>query len=255
MVNSLEANQFKQYVIEQANEGNLFPAKCLQQMREYPVDVRTFVTSPKYLNEPDFWPTALDTLEELCNNGGNRSGSPYSEAVLCGSIGSGKSFLACAALAYEVYKLVCCYLEPQKLFGLSAKSDIVFTFQSPTQALSEKVGFTQFRNFILEAECFKGQFAPDHRKKRELRWKNGVVVRFLSGSENSALGMNVFGGLMDEVSYGAFIEDSKKAEDKDIYDQSRAQYRAIALRRKSRFEFGGQLPGLLFLVSSPRTPE
>ena len=91
--------------LEAAGEALGISAEELEQARNYlagdskwivaggPVDVRTFVTSPAYLNALDgqgnsvLYPAVLDALAELVEGG-------YSEAVLTGAIGTGKTTLA-----------------------------------------------------------------------------------------------------------------------------------------------------------------
>ena len=157
-------------------------------------------------------------MEQLNNPDGIRIGSAYTEAVLAGGIGVGKSTVAVLSLAYQIYVLSCLQ-SPQRLFNLSERSEIVFVVQAPTERLAKVVGYSRMRELGLQSPYFK-RFAPDKRVKSELRFPNGVVLRPLSGSDTAALGQNVLGGLLDEVAFAGFTERSTRIRDREVFDQA-----------------------------------
>lgn len=230
-----------------------FHRRAAAQLTRYPVSIKEFIESPEYLGDTSVYPANLEALEQLNNPDGIRIGSAYTEAVLAGGIGVGKSTVAVLSLAYQIYVLSCLQ-SPQRLFNLSERSEIVFVVQAPTERLAKVVGYSRMRELVLQSPYFK-RFAPDKRVKSELRFPNGVVLRPLSGSDTAALGQNVLGGLLDEVAFAGFTERSTRIRDREVFDQAERQYNAIAMRRKSRFLNNGRLPGLLCLVSSPQYPE
>jgi hypothetical protein len=73
-------------------------------------------------------------------------------------------------------------------------------------------------------------------------------------SDQAALGQNVLCATIEEVNFMARVEGSRRAPDREAYDQAESIYRDVENRRKSRFARFGRLPGLLCLVSSSRYP-
>lgn len=212
-----------------------------------PVDFKTFVGHPAYMDAPkSIYPKILIELEEL--NSGR-----YVEAVLTGSIGSGKTTMALWTQAYQLY-LLSCYDDPHAVFGLDSASEILIVFQSISASLAKAVDYSRFRAMIEKAPYFARVFPFDRAILSELRFRNRIIVKPVSGQHTAAIGQNVIGGLLDEMNFMAVIEKSKLATDGGVYDQAISNYDAIVRRRKSRFMKEGALPGILCLVSSKRYP-
>lgn len=228
------------YVREKAQQGKYW--------RQVPVDFRTFCCSEDYLNRPDgLWPEVLRCGNEM-NSG------KYIEAVLTGGIGVGKSHLAIYSQAYQLYVLTC-MAEPHKTFDLDAASNIVIIFQSLSMGLAKDVDYSAFRSLIDEAPYFKTHATYDRDRASEMRFDmHKIVVKPVAGHDTAAIGQNVIGGILDEVNFGAVVENSKNSKDGGTYDQMLANYHSIARRRESRFMQLGDLPGLLCLVSSRNYP-
>lgn len=212
------------------------------------VGIKEFIESPYYMNSPKvIYPKYMKYLEEM-NNG------EFSEVVLTGSIGWGKTTGALYSIAYQLYVLSC-YESPHALYDLDTASEIVFIFQS-LNGKSAKNDYERFQAMIEKAPYFQKFFPFDKDLTSELRFPHRIIVRPVSGSETATIGENVFGGLIDEVNFMATIEKAKqgKGNDKGVYDQAIALYNSISKRRKSRFGMSGRLPGLLCMVSSRRYP-
>jgi hypothetical protein len=218
---------------------------CAKVKPKKPVSPKTFIESPKYMNaKGTLYPEVLKAFVEL-NSG------KYSEAILTGSIGCGKTTLALYTTAYQVY-LVSCTASPQMEFELDPASEIVFIFQSVNAALAKNVDFFRFQEMIASAPYFKKTFRPLSSAEGEIRFPNRIVIQSLTGSPTSALGQNVFGGIVDEVNFMANQDISKLASDGGKYDQAAEIYKSITQRRKSRFMRGGRLAGMFCFVSSKR---
>ena len=250
----MELREFLDYANEQSASGDDFHRCAAEQLIRYPVSIREFIESPEFLNDTSVYPANMETLEQLNNSDGLRIGSCYTEAVIAGAIGVGKSTIAILSLLYQIYVLSC-LRSPQGLFDLSAKSELVFVVQAPTERLAKAVGYSRMREYVLQSPYFNRNHKPDKRVKSELRFPNGIVLRPLSGSDTAALGQNVLGGLLDEIAFADYTERSARTRDREVFDQAERQYNAIAMRRKSRFLKKGRLPGLLCLVSSPQYPD
>lgn len=223
------------------------PLKAVLSMKSTPVDARTFVEDKYFLDKKGIlYPAVMDCLVEM-NNG------TYSEAVLTGAIGTGKSTLALYTTAYQLYVLSC-YKNPHDLFDLDPSSEIMFVFQSINASLAKSVDFNRFKSMVEKCEYFKENFPFDKEILSELKFPNRIIVKPVSGAETGAIGQNVIGGLIDEMNFMAVVENSKESMDGGTYDQALALYNSIARRRKSRFMKQGTLPGMLCLVSSKRYP-
>ena len=217
------------------------------------VGVREFIESPYYMNgrnkdgESSVYPKLMDEIENI-NSG------EYSEAVLTGSIGCGKSTAALWTTAYQLYVLSC-YESPHALYGLDPASEIVFIFQSLNAQAARTVDYERFRAMIEGSPYFQQYFRWDKDITSELKFPHRILVKPVSGAETATIGQNVFGGMIDEINFMAIIEKSKTAgEAGGTYDQAVALYNSISKRRKSRFGNKGKLPGMLCLVSSRRYP-
>ena len=213
-----------------------------------PVSPKQFLESRKYLNAKGvLYPEILKALIEL-NSGG------YSEAVLTGGIGCGKTTLALYCLVYQLY-LLSCMEDPQATYGLDPTSEIVIFFQSVNADLAKNVDFRRFKELVDHAPYFRKEFRYASSTEIELRFPKRIVVRSLTGSANSALGQNLHSGIIDEVNFMAYQNHSKLAVDGGLFDQAEEIYNSITNRRKSRFMRNGNLAGMLCLVSSKRYPE
>jgi hypothetical protein len=254
MGGGMELREFLDYANERAESGDDFHRRAAEQLTRYPVSIREFIESPEFLSDTSVYSANMKALEELNNPDGLRVGSCYTEAVIAGAIGVGKSTIAVLSLLYQIY-ILSCLRSPQQLFDLSPKSEIVFVVQAPTERLAKAVGYSRMRELILQSPYFNQFHKSDKRVKSELKFPNGIVLRPLSGSDTAALGQNVLGGLLDEVAFAEYTERSARTRDREVFDQAERQYNAIAMRRKSRFLKKGRLPGLLCLVSSPQYPD
>ena len=213
-----------------------------------PVDIRTFVEGERFLNRRDvLYPAVMEELREL-NSG------KYDEAVLTGAIGTGKSTIALFTTAYQLYVLSC-LKDPHQLYSLDPASEIVFGFQSLNKMLAESIDYKRFRAMIEGSAYFAHHFPFRNSLESEMVFPKNIVVRPLSGNVTAAIGSNIFGGIIDEINFMAVVEQSKNAADGGTFDQANEMYNSIVRRRKSRFmAAGGNLPGVLCLVSSKRYP-
>jgi hypothetical protein len=223
-----------------------FCQKQHKYIRE-PVTIRQFIEGKEYLDAKDIiYPEIMKCLEEL--NCGR-----YSEAVLTGGIGVGKSSIALYTSAYQLY-LLSCMKNPHQEFGLDPSSEIVFIFQNLNLNLAKSVDYDRFRELIQKSPYFQKHFSCDANITSELRFPNRVIVKPVVGTVSGAIGHNVIGGLIDEINFGQVVQKSKQSAEGGTYDQAESLYNSLARRRESRFSRGGKLPGVLCLVSSKRFP-
>ena len=216
-----------------------------------PASIREFVESRQFLDAKSIiWPEVMTALEELFD-----PGSPYTEAVLTGGIGTAKTTIALYGIAYGVYCLSVMH-RPHEHFGsaLDPTTEIVFVLQNLSATLAKQVDYARFRAMIEKSYYFRNHFPNDRNIESEMRFPKRIVVRPISGEHTAALGSNVIGGIIDEVNFMEIIEKSKRSMDGGTYNQAVENYQTIARRRESRFMDQGKLYGMLFLVSSKRYP-
>lgn len=212
---------------------------------------------PLNVEEPVYCLTVPETGNFFVKPNGQFSTEEENTLVLsrnCGGIGIGKNYAMDLGISYMVYRLSC-YHNPQIEFGLAPGSDIVFILQSKTYSLAKRVAFNQLGARLRESKYFAEKFPFDKKITSELRFPNNIYLRPVSSSDTAALGMNVFGGGLDEVNFLAKIEKSARA-DGGYYDQAEKMYNTLIRRMKSRFNArGGKIPGKLYMVSSAYHPE
>lgn len=214
-----------------------------------PVDVVTFVESPDYLAlENQVWPRLLDDLVRFFHEG------EYLEAILKGAIGWGKSSWAELAMLYMVYTCSC-LRDPQGYYGLMRGSTIAFVNISVNKLQAKRVIFKGIKAKVQNSPYFREAFPYDQWVESELRFPRDIWVAPMASTEGDVLGLNVFGGCMDESNFMPVVERSKMSRTGDVYDHAVILYNAIARRLQSRFNRLGRVPGKIIVVSSSQYPD
>ena len=217
------------------------------------VDVQEFVESKFYMGQRGYVrPRVMEKLWEFFHG---EDAEGRLEAVLAGGIGWGKSFFGEMGMGYMLYKLSC-YHSPQVEYGLAPGSSIFFVMQSVKLELAQKVLFGQLGQRLRRSEYFSKYFPFDQRVRSELRFPHDVTILPLSSSDTAALGLNVFGGILDELNFMSRVlrPSSSRFTGEQEYDQAAQLYATIVRRIKSRFSVRGRVPGKLFLISSANYP-
>lgn len=212
-----------------------------------PVDIVEFVESPEYMNQGAYVrPRIMEKLIEL-----HDPANYFYEVVLGGGIGIGKNYFADMSLSYDLYKLSCLY-SPQAYYELAPGSKIIFVHQSKTEKLAKEVVFEQFGNRLEMSGYFPKHFMFNKKFRKVMKFPQLVEVLPISSADTSALGMNVFGAVIDEMNFMSKVKKSKKMEryGEEEYDQAETLYRTIIRRMESRFDRLGRLPGKVYLISS-----
>jgi hypothetical protein len=199
-ISSTDLRLFAEHAVRRFQAGVTHDLELLSALQRYPVPIEEFIESPGYLGMAgQVYPVVMDALIELNNPvieglpHRYRLGSSYTEAVLTGAIGTGKTTIALLTMAYQVYVLSC-LRDPQRVYGLDRASELLFVFQSVNERLAKQVDFERFRALVSESPYFREYFPYNRDVKSELRFPNRVIVRPVSGLETATLGQNVFGG-------------------------------------------------------------
>lgn len=214
--------------------------------------VEEFLFGEAYLGQKkgDLFPSVVDAMHDLDTD-------EFDEAVLMGSLGCGKTTLANLNTIRDIYK-VSCMRNPHATYGIQTGTQIGFTIQSVRLGTAKKVVFDELGRYIRNSPYFKTKFPYDPYVTTELKFKQfNMKVMPISSSTTGVISMNVLGGQLDEMNFQQKILKSKNqnADESGGFDQAKIMFNTLANRRKSRFVKRGNLPGILFVISSTRFPD
>jgi hypothetical protein len=211
-----------------------------------PVDVETWLYDPQFMGlQGEIWPVLAEDFKEMMSG-------RYREAVLCGAIGFGKSFLSGLALARMVYE-VSCYKNPQLALGLATNSPIVMVNVSTKERQAKEVVFEYVAGFVRKSPYFRRHFPMEKDLTKELVFPNKVRVQPAASTQGSVIGQNIYGAVLDEANFlfkGTSVRGGGVNEDYNL-----AQVLHNAMIRRIRSRFGTRHPGLLITVSSVMYPD
>lgn len=212
---------------------------------ERPVDIWTFLYHPEFLGSLfndngkstiyPFWMRLMDYVYPTPFH--NR----VDELLISCAIGLGKSTITCSCFAaFELYKLLC-LKNPAKYYGLLSNSVIVEALFSTTMELVTGVNWPKLRDAMIMSPWFKKRLnlSDTAPKIKSLDLTPNVAVQIGSRTQH-AISRDVLIAIVDEGNAGV------------LNDQVRDNYNEIYKRRKSRFESGFRVPGLLIACSSPK---
>jgi hypothetical protein len=239
----------------QKTTGSLKPwnKDTARQFSEVPVE--TLVRDPYFLGlEDKVYKGVMDDILTLWSM---RHDPEYNIHTFIDeeAIGSGKTTKT-SIIIWLLWYEVSMHLNPQDFYGLTRDSTIAFICLSRSEAQSRRVIFSDvWKRF--QSPFNKEYFPPSPRMRREIYIsRNNTVVYAGTSSALSALGYNLFGGVVDECNFLEVVEDSRRAaESEEKYDAAEEMYNAIINRMTSRFmRPDGKIPGLISMCSSPRYP-
>lgn len=160
---------------------------------------------------------------------------------------SGKTVTATISVLYDMYKLGC-LKDPCSFYGLTPDTMIIMAIFSATGATAA-VNWNDITTGIENCPWMMDKLVD----KRGLEKKHGSIVPveilpgiyIQTGSKfQHSMGKAIFDGLMDEAAFGGSnMKDAQKS------------YSELSSRMKTRFSTyseRGNLPGQLFLISSPK---
>ena len=203
------------------------------------VTFREFVTSEDFCNDKSVYEYWLEEGGLICSV----DTELFSELLITGSLGGGKTTFANYATAYRLY-----YLFSQGDFksflGLSRSSPIYGIYFSTNLTTARRSGFAQFKAIIDSCQWFRMHAPRDLKIDSEIRFSNGFTV--FSGSQFShALSLNVIFAILDEGDFrgsgGGLSSD---------YDEVAVMYSQVIQRLDSRFSSRHGNPSWSILISS-----
>jgi hypothetical protein len=206
-----------------------------------PPSMREFVTNTDYLGSSvglfsierggGLYPEWEKVLKQIFPN---QFYSPYTEVLLSGSIGTGKTTAALVGVLYDLCKILC-LAKPHKRWLLLPSTIIAFAIFNATLQLVEDVLSSQFNEWVSESPFFKSLLT---NVKKSTLFKNNIDVVYGSRFGQS-LGRAIIGCILDEANF----------QDK-VMNQAYNNYSSIKTRIESRFMKLGQVPAHMYLVSS-----
>jgi len=182
-----------------------------EQFEEIPVDVKTFVESPDYLNQPPLSAIQYDIVEamsqiykknDLQNLLGADIGARHyekytkNEIILQLGKGSGKDHTSTVACAYIVYKLLC-LKDPARYFGKPSGDAIDIINVAINAEQAKNVFFKGFKNKIEKSPWFAGKYDP---KVNSISFNKSITVYSGHSERESHEGLNLFMAVLDEIS-------------------------------------------------------
>lgn len=232
------------------NSSETYRNLLLEDFKEIPVDIITFVKDPKYLGNAwhlpsgkcklfPYWEKKLlelfpDNLTTACNN-----------FILSGARGLGKSEIAVTCGLYLMYRLMC-LKDPYDYLNLKPTEQVAFAFMNITEALAYDIGVNKFQNTVQCSPWFmeRGTITG----KNEIIWNPPKFINIIVGSQSRhVIGQAIYFAFFDEISFIANQDIEKQKERAiDMIDTARGGM-------KTRFTNKGKNPTLLALASSKRS--
>ena len=225
-----------------------------EEFDEKPVELQTFVTSPKYLGLPPLSELQYvliqkssqiykeATLQKLF---GEKEGSAFykqtcTEVIAQLGKGSGKDYCSTIAVAYIVYLLLC-LKDPATYYGKPPGDAIDIINIAINSQQANNVFFKGFKTRIEKSPWFNGKYES---KASEIKFDKSVTVHSGHSEREAWEGYNVLVVILDEIS-GFSIESTTG------YDQAKT---ADAIYQMYRGSVDSRFPdyGKVILLSFPR---
>ncbi len=252
------ANDFARRLFKKLS-GDVFDEDMVDESTGKPVDLKTFVTSPDFLNlkglsDPQYsLANAMtqiyrkETLLALYD--GDEAAAEKRWRHTCKEIimqigkGGGKDFTSTIAVAYVVYLLLC-LKDPAEYYGKGSGDSIDIINIAINADQAQRVFFENFMNKIEKCKWFEGKYVD---KAGSVKFDKNINV-YSGHSEREAFeGYNTLMVILDEIA--GFAEAPDDAEEGDeLQKTSRAIYKMYRASVSSRFPDFGKL----VLLSFPR---
>jgi len=191
--------------------NDFFEALQDNQFDENPVDVKTFVESPDFLNQPPLSAIQYDIVEAMSQiyrkedlqmlmgyEEGDKHFAKYTknEIILQLGKGSGKDFVSTVACTYVVYKLLC-LKDPARYYGKPSGDAIDIINVAINAEQAKNVFFKGFKTKIEKSPWFAGKYDP---KVNSIGFDKSITVYSGHSERESHEGLNLFMAVLDEIS-------------------------------------------------------
>ena len=214
--------------------------------KERPVSIQEFISSDDFVHKkwPNIYPIWQQTLSRMYPTPFT---TPYNEVLISAAAGAGKTTSATIGTLYDIYKLSC-LIDPCSFYRLTPGTMLIFAVFSATGSTAA-VNWQDITTGIEMCPWLNEKVVD----RRGLEKKNGSLVPIeitpgifiQTGSKfQHSMGKAIFDGLMDEAAFGG-----------DNIKEAQKTYNELSSRMATRFRSyakTGNLPGHLFLISSPK---
>lgn len=230
--------------------------QLLPQLARMPVTIEEFLEGSDFIGALDMeiWPQIRRDIIRV-NTDILTGGRKIGEYIDSGATGTGKTLKAGVTQAYNLYWLQC-LKKPKRFFGLAESTPIVFSMASSNLATTREVLFRPFMDMVTAMPFFRRYTRWNPDKTSVMEFDNGIRVEPVTATTQGIIGRAVISAHVDEANYMAVVASSARTHHGDgrkgVYDQAEAFYRAVKLRRRSRFSSRLPVPGLIILSSSTR---
>lgn len=222
-------------------------AECEREV----VPVEQWLQDPYYVGARahSLWPAVRDMIAKACS-------PEYTEVILSGSIGYGKTTAGCMVLMRLLYELSC-LKDPAAGVGLADGSALYIVFISTSKEKAKETGFNRFSQFVMTTPYFREHFMPDPRITGSLRFPKNIYAKPAVTNEHGILSYDLVGLMIDEASFMKITEKSKLAHGvNDTYDQAQEIYNQAKIRMKARLHSNARgMKAKLVVASSALYPD
>lgn len=214
------------------------------EYEERPVNIRTFVDSPYFLNmKKTCWESIKDLLEEIFGKEFDPDKlSKYNLVLYTGGIGTGKTTVSSIGFAYVDY-VTACLRNPVEHYHLMEGRRIALMNMSSTRSNAMEVLFGDVKATINNCQWFKDNFPPnpeDPRLKNVIKFNKDIVIIPGDSQEKTFEGYNILFGVIDEA------DSHLKTKTKDYADIGFSTIEGRVITR-----FGDK--GLIFIIGQKKS--
>lgn len=225
-----------------------------EEFEEKPVDLREFVTSPKYLGLPPLSDLQYELIEKSSQiykestliklygeeEGKKRFKQTCNEVIAQLGKGSGKDYSSTISVAYMVYLLLC-LKDPAAYYGKPPGDSIDILNIAINAQQASNVFFKGFITRIERSPWFTGRY---DQKASEMKFDKAITVHSGHSQREAWEGYNVITVILDEIS-GFAMENTTGHDQAKTADAIYDMYRASVMSRFPDF-------GKVILLSFPR---
>jgi len=225
-----------------------------EEFEEKPVDLREFVTSPKYLGLPPLSDLQYELIEKSSQiykestlvklygeeEGKRRFKQTCNEVIAQLGKGSGKDYSSTISVAYMVYLLLC-LKDPATYYGKPPGDSIDILNIAINAQQASNVFFKGFITRIERSPWFQGKY---DQKASEMKFDKAITVHSGHSQREAWEGYNVITVILDEIS-GFAMENTTGHDQAKTADAIYDMYRASVMSRFPDF-------GKVILLSFPR---
>jgi len=221
------------------------------EFKGVPVSPEEFYNSEYYLGGTvdDIYPGLKRDLIEFAK--GN-----YTEAIITGGLGYGKSYWTSLAVLWQIY-LLSMMKDPARSLGIATGTKLTIAMLSINEVTAREVMFNEIGLKISSSKYFTIDYG--HRQtKKEIRFGTGkgqteIYVVPRANTDNSVIGLTVIAAIVDEINFMKTTKASKKrasVKGHKVQTKQEQIYGILVKRIKSRFMSGGKQLGKIYLLSS-----